>query len=79
MDDRLMYMDTFFLKSLSDLLLVCIYIYICVIFLPYSLFHKSVVQLKSFDNIFSDFDDASNVLSFRSFHSHIMFFFAIIN
>ncbi len=46
--------------QLTDLLLVRVsFLYV-----------KSVVQLKLFDNIFSDLDDAPNVLSFISCHSH---------
>jgi hypothetical protein len=60
MDDRLEYLDAFF--NVTD--------WSFLLFFSYSLFYKSIVQLKSFDNIFSDLDDASNVLLFRSFDSY---------
>lgn len=79
MNNKLMCMDASFKITNWSSPCMWIYVFRFVFCSSYSLFHKSVVQLKSFDNIFSDLDDTPNVLSFRSFHSHKLIFFAIIN
>lgn len=52
---------------------------VVVVFSVLILDYKSVVQLKWFDNIFSDLDDAPNVPSFRSCHSAVYYllFFSV--
>ncbi len=70
--DNLMYMDAYFcIEKKSQSLFNWLIFSPCTCICSFSFLSKSVVQLKLFDNIFSDLDDAPNVLSFISCHSHI--------